>query len=200
MLRGRKFCFLPKTMVSLLSLRWRRSCTWGLGSPLHPPLSSNPLIPSINATLLLLSFAGCTLLILHPPPNAACSPPRTSLHLVTSALMLISLWSLCIHLSHVWALVYPGPSSILGSRMTIRNPSSATSGIFEIQRTLGQVVLGVSEGWLQGLPWKFLPISRSLVKDWLVLAVLSSGAGFSQPEFRVDEQRDTESVWVLDSG
>ena len=148
MLRGRKFCFLPKTMVSLLSLRWRRSCAWGLGSPLHPPLSSNPLIPSINATLLLLSFTGCTLLIIHPPPNAACSPPRTSLQLVTSALMLTSLWSLRIHLSHVWAFVYPGPSSILGFRMSIQNPSSATSGIFEIQRILGQVVLGVSEGWL----------------------------------------------------
>ena len=117
-----------------------------------------------------------------------------------SVLMLASLWSLRIHLSHVWIFVYPGPSSILDFRMSIRNPSSVTSGIFEIQRILGQVVLGVSEGWLQGLPWKVLPLLRSLVKDWLVLAVLSFGAGFSQPEFRVAEQRDTESVWVLDSG
>jgi len=189
-------------MVLCLSLRWRRLCVLGMGSPipLHPSHSSSLLIPCIYASPLHLSFAGCMLLKAHTPPCAACIPPRTSIQSVMFVLMLARLWSFRIYLSHVWSFVYLGPSSIFDSRMSLRNSSSVTSGIFEIQRILGQVVLGVSEGWLQGLPWKVLPISRSLVKDWLVLAVLSSGAGFSQPEFRVAEQRDTGSVWVLDSG
>ena len=39
-----------------------------------------------------------------------------------------------------------------------------------------------------------------MIKDWLIFAVLSSGAGFSHSVFRVSEQSDTGSVRVLDSG
>ena len=152
LIRWRRLCFCLKTMVSCLSLRWRRHCVWGMGSPipLHPSHSSSLLIPCIYASPLLLSFASCMLLKSHPPPCAACIPPRTSIQSVMSVLMLASLWSLRIYLSHVWSFVYPGPSSIFDSRMSLRNPSSVTS--VEIQRILGQVVLGVSEGWFQGLP------------------------------------------------
>ena len=130
---------------------------------------------------------------------AAWIPPRIFNHQVVSVLMLSRLWIVRIYLSHVWCSAYLGPPFILDSRMSLRSSILAISGLPEVQRILGQVVLGISEGWLQGLPWQALPISRSMIKDWLVFAVLSSGAGFSHSVFRVTEQSDIGSVRVLDS-
>ena len=131
---------------------------------------------------------------------AAWIPPRIFNHPVVSVLMLSRLWIVRIYLSHVWCSAYLGPPFILDSRMSLRSSILAISGLPEVQRILGQVVLGISEGWLQGLPWQALPISHSMIKDWLVFAVLSSGAGFSHSVFRVTEQSDIGSVLVLDSG
>ena len=45
--------------------------------------------------------------------------------------------------------------------------------------------MGISEGWLLGIPWQVLPLSRSVVKEWLVFA------GIDHSVFRAG---------VLDSG
>ena len=85
--------------------------------------------------------------------SAAWPPPRSSLHPVASELMASRPWVTCIYPSHVLRPVYPYPPFPFGSRMPFQNLSSASSGYQEIHHFLGQVVLGISEGWLLGIPW-----------------------------------------------
>ena len=173
----------------------------GMDSPL-PNLSnlpSLPPLPCLNAHPLHSSFADYMHLKASSLFIAAWLPSRSFLHQVASVLMFSRLQTVCIYPPHVWCPAYLGPPPLLDSRMSLRSSILAIFGLPEVQRILGQVVLGVSEGWLQGLPWQALPISRSMIKDWIVFAVLSSGAGFSHSVFRVSEQSDTGSVWALDS-
>ena len=57
----------------------------------------------------------------------------------------------------------------------------------ETQRFLEQVVVGVSEGWLQ-----VLPLLRLVIKELLVIAALSPGAGINHSVIRVSEQSISE--------
>ena len=174
----------------------------GMDSPL-PNLSnlpSFPPLPCLNVHPLHSSFAGYMHLKASSLFIAAWLPTRTFLHQVASVLMFSRLRTVCIYPPHVWCPAYLGPPPLLDSRMSLQNSLLAISGFPEVQRILGQVVLGVSEGWLQGLPWQVLPISRSVIKDWLVFAVLSSGVGFNHSVLRVTEQSASGSFRVLDSG
>ena len=47
------------------------------------------------------------------------------------------------------------------------------SGIHEALRLLSLVVSGISEGWLHGIPWQVLPLTRTVVKERLVLEAIS---------------------------
>ena len=173
----------------------------GMDSPL--PIFSNlpslPPLPCLNVHPLHSSFAGYMHLKASSLFIAAWLPTRTFLHQVASVLMFSRLRTVCIYPPHVWCPAYLVPPPLLDSIMSLQNSLLAISGFPEIQRILGQVVLGVSEGWLQGLPWQVLPISRSVIKDWLIFAVLSFGVGFNHSVLRVTEQSASGSFRVLDS-
>ena len=136
----------------------------------------------------------------YPPRHVASSsvlPPSGRLSLNG-----LRPWVNGIYPSHDLCPTYLCPPSLFGYRMPLHNNSSASPGFYEIQRLLWQVFFGVSEGWLQGLPWQVLPLSRSVVKEWLASAALSSFAGITHSVSRAAAHSIGAPVsnWVLDSG
>ena len=123
------------------------------------PLPFYPLLPSIFAPPcplvhpLSLSFAGSKHLTPSSFFTAAWLPPRSAPHPVALDLMVSWPWVYGIYPSHVWSLVLLCPPLLPDSRMPPQISLPDLAGSHEIQRFLEQVVVGVSEGWLQGLPW-----------------------------------------------
>ena len=118
------------------------------------PLPFIPLLPSLLALPchfvppFPLSFASFMHLTLSTILPATWPPPRSSLHPVDSVLMALRPWVNGIYPSHVLRPAYLCPPSLFDFRMPPQNISTASPGLYEIQRFLWQVVLGVSEGWL----------------------------------------------------
>ena len=60
------------------------------------------------------------------------------------------------------------------SDMPIHSAPVLGSGSHEATHILLNVVAGIGEGWLQGIPWQELPLTRSFVKERLALAAFST--------------------------
>ena len=119
-----------------------------------------------------LSFAGSHL---SPSslPSAAWPPPHSLHPPVAVVLMAFMSGVFRIYPSHAFLLLYPYPSFASDFRMSLHPFPLVNSGIHEALRLLSLVVSGISEGWLHGLPWQVLPLTRTVVKERLVLEAIS---------------------------
>ena len=137
-----------------------------------PLVSSFHLFPRHSSPPSRSSFAGS-----HLSPSSFSSaawPPPHSLHPpVAVVLMAFMSGVFRIYPSHAFLLLYPYPLFATDFRMSLHPLPLVNSGIHEALRLLSLVVSGISEGWLHGLPWQVLPLTRTVVKERLVLEAIS---------------------------
>ena len=112
-----------------------------------------------------LSFANPLHLSSIPLLLAAWPSPWSLHHVDVAVLMALRPRVNGIYPSHAHRPLRLYPLSSPGSSMSLHTFPLVSPGLHEALHFLLQVVTGISEGWMQGLPWQVLPFTRSVVKE-----------------------------------
>ena len=140
-----------------------------------PPLASLSLLiyPSLMLLKALRHFTAGLLIVgsshlLHSPPHPpsyAAWSPCCLLHLSKAVeLKALQFGDIFIPPSHAQDLISVFSMASAGSVMNSHSFFFLGPGLYNALRLLWNIITGIEEGILQGLPWQVLPFTRSVVK------------------------------------